>query len=60
MMIRKTGMSPMEFCNEAGISYGVFRSRVKRPEMFRVEEIQKLRMALGLKKSDVARIFLGL
>lgn len=60
LMIRKTGMSPMDFCDRVGISYGTFRHRVKKPEQFRVDEIQKLRAALRLKKSDVARIFFGL
>lgn len=60
LMIRKTGMSPMDFCQEAGIAYATFRNRVKRPEMFRVEEIQKLRKALRMKKSEFERIFFGM
>lgn len=60
MMIRKTGMSPMDFCKEAGISYGTFRNRVKRPGTFRVDEIIKLRTALRMKKADFERIFFGL
>lgn len=60
LLIRKTGLSPMDFCKEAGISYGVWRRRVKNPLDFTVREINALRSALGLKKSDVDRIFFAL
>lgn len=57
LMIRKTGLSPMDFCRQAGISYGTFMNRIKRPGTFRVEEIQKLRKALNMKKTVFERIF---
>lgn len=57
LLIKNTGLSLKDFCKEVGISYEVWKKRIKNPSGLTVREMRALIFALGLTRAEAKRIF---